>query len=214
MAQCFNEDPGTKLRSSIRMNDCTDGVSKAHSVAHGSDSKLGGHALTDGITDDSVGVNILDGAKIKFSSVGPMLRDVSEPQLVHSCRGEVAFHQIIMNRRPGFASQATLLRKDTPNTLLGAQPPYTSLRRGCARFSLDLIGNEPIPESRVIAVNIPGSIDEVSVIPIALRNRITTPLEKRLLRASPTPGRSPRPVFGQRLIQEPAGTSFWERRLG
>jgi hypothetical protein len=79
--------------------------------------------------------------------------DVGQPQLVRPLRGEVALHEIVMDGRAGFAAQAAFLREMRPDPLLGAQPPHTPLRRRNAGLRLDLVRDEPIPESRFVAMD-------------------------------------------------------------
>ena len=103
-------------------------VSKRNGVAQSSDRKVSCHAGIDRVADDPVRANVFNRAKIKLSFIGPMLRNIDEPQLVESVGGEVAEHEIVVDGRPGFPVQATFFRKDTPQSLFGTQPPYLPFR--------------------------------------------------------------------------------------
>ena len=110
-----------------------------------------------------------------------MFGDVGEPELVRPCRGEVAEHKIVMHRWSRFSVQAALLRNHRPELLFRAQPPHAPLGRCQPGLRFDLVGDEPIPERRVVAVKIDGRVCEVSVVPVALRDGVRTPLEECLL---------------------------------
>ncbi len=103
-------------------------VSKGNSVAKSGGGKLGCHAGIDRVTDDPVRANVLNRAKKELSFIGPMLRDIDQPKPVKAVGGEVAEHEIVVDGRPGFSVQATFFRKDTPQSLLGTQPPHPPFR--------------------------------------------------------------------------------------
>ena len=45
----------------------------------------------------------------------------------------------------------------------------------------ELIGDEPIPERRVVVMNIHRGVDQMRVVPLTIRDRIGFPSVKRLL---------------------------------
>ena len=111
------------------------------------------HARVNRVTNDSVGVNIFDGAEIELASIGLMLRDIGKSEFVSSGCSEVAFNEIVVNWWTCFHSQSSFLGKDRPYVLLGTEFPYSPLT-GIDSSIGEFIADEPIPECRVIMVNV------------------------------------------------------------
>lgn len=73
-----------------------------------------------------------------------------------------------------------------------------------AGFGFTLVGDEPIPERRLVRVSTECGVHQVSVVPIALRDRVASPFEECLLRETQHPaGHRNRnlPVGGQLVDQ-------------
>ena len=104
-----------------------------------------------------------------------MLGDVGQPKPVGAIGGELALHEIVADRRADQAVLAALLvHERTGDAHLRTQPPHASLRRGEASLG-QLIGDEPIPERRIVDVNIDRGVDQLRLIPVPLRDRIGEP---------------------------------------
>jgi hypothetical protein len=73
-----------------------------------------------------------------------------------------------------------------PDALLGAQPRDPVLTRFDA-VGGQLISDEPVPDRRVIMVDIDGGVDQVGVIPVALGHRAAAPGIESLLGKSQHP---------------------------
>lgn len=72
--------------------------------------------------------------------------------------------------------QAALLGEDGIDPLQRAQPgdpvlPDLVACRG------EFIGDEPVPERRVVLVDVERDVDQMGVVPVPLRHRIGTPLD-------------------------------------
>ena len=81
------------------MQRCAFRVPKGNGVAKSGDRKLGCHSRIDRVAHDPVRADVFDRAKIELAFVGPMFRNINQPQLVESVGGEVAEHEIIMDGR-------------------------------------------------------------------------------------------------------------------
>lgn len=108
-----------------------------------------------------------------------MLSDIREPQLVDAVRCELPQHEIIVNRRPCFPGEAPLFGMQRPELLLGAQPPDSPLGRGHTVVG-DLVGHEPIPELRIIPVDIESEVRQMGVVPVSLGDRVASPFVESL----------------------------------
>src|SRR3712207_9050478 len=83
-----------------------------------------------------------------------------------------------MVRRPPRSTlfpYTTLFRSHRPDPLLGAQPGDPVLTRGEAAF-VQLVGDEPVAEGRVVVVDVVGGVDQVRVVPVPLADRVGAPL--------------------------------------
>lgn len=45
----------------------------------------------------------------------------------------------------------------------------------------ELVGDQPVPELRVVVVDVQGSVDQRCIVPVPLCDRVFTPLIERLL---------------------------------
>lgn len=158
-----------------------DGSSEGDGVPKRRDGQVRGRPRIDRVPHDPVRVNVFDGAKVELALVGPVLGDVSQPQLFKLRRREIAEHEIVVNGRASIPVQAPLLRMRGPEPLLGAQPPYPPFRSLQAGFGFDLVRDETTPEPCVVAVQIDRGVREVGVVPVALRDGVCSPFEERLL---------------------------------
>lgn len=156
-----------------------------------------GHAFVDGVADDPVGGHVLDRADVELPFARGVLGDVGQPHLVGPCRGEVSLHQVVMDggTRASLADPALLCR-GRPDPVLTAQPRHPALADLVAG-TLELIGDEPVAELGIIGVDVDDRIDQVSVVPIAVADRLGSPLVERLGREAEHPaGRPHRDALG------------------
>jgi hypothetical protein len=80
-----------------------------------------------------------------------MLGDVGQPGAIRPASAERAADEVVVDRRPGLAGKAAALAEGRPDLLLGAQPRDPVLPGGDAA-GRELIGDEPVPERRIVAV--------------------------------------------------------------
>ena len=80
-----------------------------------------------------------------------------------------------MHGRARLAVQAPLAAVNAEDPLLGAQPPAPVLT-GREALQVELVGQQPIPELRVVTVQIEGGVDQVRVVPVAPADRVGAPL--------------------------------------
>ena len=129
-----------------------------------------------------------------------MLGDVREPDRVGALGGEVPLHQIVVNGGAGLlpAALATRLRRRRPQLLVPTQAPHPALAELVAG-GLELVGEEPVAELRIIAVEIDEGVREAGVVEIAVRARVGAPLVERLGREAEHPAGQPHrdPLGGQ-----------------
>jgi hypothetical protein len=69
---------------------------------------------------------------------------------------------------------------DRPEPLLGAQPGDPVLPGRDASLA-QLVGDEPVAERRVVVVDVDRGVDQVRVVPVALRDWVGVPGVERLL---------------------------------
>ena len=100
-----------------------------------------------------------------------MLGDVGEPHRVGARGGEVALHEVVMDRRARrLVLAAALLRGCRPDPLLAAQPPHPPLTDLVAG-GVEFVGQEPVAELGIIGVHVDDRVGEVRVVPVAIRAR-------------------------------------------
>lgn len=79
--------------------------------------------------DDPVGPHVLDRAEVQLPFTRPVFRQVGQPRLVRTWRGEVPAHQVVMRRRAhGSPPAGLLLPEHAPPTVVGADAPHGPLR--------------------------------------------------------------------------------------
>ena len=110
-----------------------------------------------------------------------MLSDVSNPTHIRSISGEVAFDKIVVNRWPWCFAATALLHRRRGDLMLTAQAMHPVLRHDIAEHE-KFVGDEPVSELWVVAMNIEDRVDELGVGTIAIRARIFPPLVKALRR--------------------------------
>jgi hypothetical protein len=98
---------------------------------------------------------------------------------------------IVVHRRTGRLAAPTTLLEDAGGDLLQrTQPVHPVLRRTVAG-GLELVGDEPIPELRIVSVDVDDRVDQMRVVPVTARDGVGTPLVESPGSRSPAPGRSP-----------------------
>ena len=88
-----------------------------------------------------------------------MFGDVGQPHRVRRRGGEVSIDEVVVHGWPSAACEASLLREHRPQTFLRAQALHPVLRRRDAPPG-ELIGDESIPERRIITVDVVGGVEE------------------------------------------------------
>jgi hypothetical protein len=96
---------------------------------------------------------------------GGVFGDVGQPDQVRRRGGEDAFDVVVVHRRAGFAVQAAFLGVDRADPLLRTQSRNSVLACGDAQ-GLELVCDEPVSESRVVAVDLAGGVDQVTIRPV------------------------------------------------
>src|SRR5699024_10315312 len=108
------------------------------------------HPVADGVADNPAGECVLDRAEVELALVGPVLGDVSQPQLVDIVGGEVAFDQVVVHGRArALAVLAALLAENGPPLVVSADPPRSPLAHHFARFS-GFADEEPVAELGIL----------------------------------------------------------------
>lgn len=102
-----------------------------------------------------------------------MLGDVGEPQLVWGVGGEVAFDEVVVDRRPGTVLTAPPRRVSRLDPLAGAQSPHPSFGDDVAG-SGELVGDEPVAELGVVGVDVDRGVDQVRLVQITIVTRSVT----------------------------------------
>mgnify|MGYP000285678635 CR=1 FL=1 len=118
-----------------------------------------------------------------------------------------------MHGRAGFACLAAFLGERGPDPLAAAQPGDPVLS-GAETLVFELVGDKPVPERRIVPVDVHRCVNQVRIGPVTLRDRRGLPCVERLFREPKHPAghRYGNPVA--RLGQGPAGTSFWGQLPG
>ena len=98
------EFPGSELAAPVGAVDAAVDVTAADgSVVERGDGEAGLHPSVDGVADDPVREQVLDGAPVELALGG-----VGEPDLVRSLRGEVSTGQVVTGRGAGLGGLAIL----------------------------------------------------------------------------------------------------------
>src|SRR5205085_287493 len=107
----------------------------------------------------------------ELAFVGAMLGDVREPQLVRRVRAELAAHEVIVRGGAGLGTLAglALAEHGPPAVLRAALPhrPLTHIEAG----RVDFVGEEPIPELRIVTMRVEQRVRKVSLVPLGIRDR-------------------------------------------
>lgn len=207
------EFSGTKLRPAVAVNEATGHGSRpaatGHSILDRRDRQARFHPRSDGVSDDSVAEHVLDRAHVELALIRVVLRNVGEPHFVDPACGEVAFDEVITDRRAGLlAVFSGSFDRVGEQLLLRAQSPHTSLRRPVAG-SMEFIGDEPVSELRIVRMDVVGGIEQVCLVPVPVRDRTCTPLVEPLLRKAEHPAGHCHRDTGGSKVTVPAGTSLW-----
>jgi hypothetical protein len=152
------------------------------------DGELRGHSFVDRVADDPVAEQVLDRAAVELALGRGVLGDVGDPDGVGCVGGEVALDVVVVHRRSGrlAAAAPALADRARPQALLGAQPPDPSFANDVAG-SLELVGQEPVAELRVVVVGIDQGVGQVGVVQLALADGPSKPRVVRLGRVADTP---------------------------
>lgn len=85
------------------------------------------HPRVDRVPDDPVRVPVLHGAEVDLVFTRVVLGDVCEPGLVRLLRGELALHEVVVDRWPGALVLSTArLTEDRPPSVRPAESPRVS----------------------------------------------------------------------------------------
>jgi hypothetical protein len=118
-------------------------------------------------------------AQVELALAGGVFGDVGQPHPVRCGRGEDPLDVVVVHGRPCLAVQAALLGVARPEPLLAAQPGAPVLTRGDAPAG-QLVGDEPVPERRVVGVDVTSRVDQVCIVEIPLRDGVLAPLVEGL----------------------------------
>ena len=150
------------------------------------DHEGGLHPGVDGVAHDPVGAAVLDRAQVEPALGGAVLGDaVSHNRFCASA----------VNRRCTWSSwiagrglaRARTLADHRGHTVLVAEPPDPVLAGvDHARVSGQLVGDEPVAEFRVVAVDVEDGVDQVRVVPVPVADRVGVPCVEGLCRENPS----------------------------
>ena len=152
------------------------GLTPGHGSAQCCDGKAGGHPLVEGVADDPVAEDVLNRAAVELSFCGGVLGDVGQPEPVRGGGGELALDEVVVHGRSGrlTATPSALLGRGGPDPLLGAQPPDPPFADDQA-VALELVGQEPVAELRIIGVGVEQHVDDVRVVPVPVGDGLGEP---------------------------------------
>lgn len=85
-----------------------------------------------------------------------------------------------MGRRSGRGAPSPLASEDRQDAVGAAQALDPVLAGRDAVLGLELVGDEPVPEGRVVGVDLPCRVDEVGIGPVPRRDGTGFPLVERL----------------------------------
>ena len=173
-AQSADEFPAAKLRSSIRVDHATGHVAApGDGVVQRRDREPGLHPRVDRVAHDPVGVDVLERADVKLALVGPMFRDVADPQLVRAVGSEHVpgpavlvddGAQVVVDRWPGLlAVLAALLTERDPPAVVRADPPRSPRCHRLAGIS-GFVDQVPVAELGIIAVGVEQGVGTVGLV--------------------------------------------------
>jgi hypothetical protein len=69
---------------------------------------------------------------------------------------------VIVHWRAGLAGQAAFLGEHGPDLLAAAQPGHPVLA-GAEALVFEFVGDEPVPERRIVPVHVEGGVDQVGI---------------------------------------------------
>jgi hypothetical protein len=182
------------LRTAVGVDhDHTPRLAAGDRGAQGGHGEPGGHPLIEGVADDPVAEQVLDRAAVELAFGGRVLGDVGDPHPVRRRRGEVPLQVIIVHGRAGqfSAAPAALAHRGRPQLLLRAQPPDSAFA-GDQAGALELVGQEPVAELRVVAVGVDQGVGQVGVLEVALADGVRQPGVVRLPGMAEHPAGQPR----------------------
>ena len=132
------------------------------------------HPVADRVPDDPAGAGVFDRAHVQLAVAGGVFGDIGKPQLVRRVGGEDAVDKVIVDRRSRLLSPALLLAERAPPSVVAADPPSGAVghrRSGAAGF----IGEEAVPELRVISVRVEQGIGPVGLGELSAGDGVTKP---------------------------------------
>lgn len=142
--------------------------------------KRGLHTWPDGVADNPVRPDVFRRAHIQATFVRPLLGNVGQPQPVRTGCGELALDKVITHRGTGTTGTALTFGDHRTNTCLFTQPPYTPFSDHVAQV-LHLVSEEPVPELRVLSMELTQHLNEMLIISFSFRHWLFHPLVVRLL---------------------------------
>ena len=170
----FDEAAGPELGTPVRMHHRPGRAACPHGVLQCRDGKRGLHPRVHRVADDPGGIDVLDRAQLELPLGSGVLRDVGQPELVWRLGGEVPLHQVIVDRWSRLPVQTTFLRKHRPDAVVPAQTLHPVLSRRDALLR-KLIGDEPVPERRIVGMDVQRRVDQVGIRPVPFRHRAGSP---------------------------------------
>ncbi len=123
------EFPGSKLAAPVGVEDVAGDVTAVGgSVVERGDGEAGLHPSVDGVADDPVREQVLDGAPVELALGDAVLGDVGEPDLVRDLRGEVSTDQVITGWGAGLGGLAILgFGEVGPPAVVPTDPPHRAV---------------------------------------------------------------------------------------
>lgn len=108
-----------------------------------------------------------------------MLGDAGDLSLVRELGGEGPVHQVVVHRSTLLLAAAAFTGRDRPQLLIPAQSPHQSLTDGDTG-PIELVGEEPIPERRVVGMNVDECVCQIRAIEITAQTQVGPPLVEDL----------------------------------
>jgi len=133
----------------------------------------------DGVADDSVGEDALDGAAVDLALAGRLLGHVGDPLAVRFIGHEVPLDLILVHRLPRLPVKAALAHGRGSQLLLRTHPPRTTLPDVDAG-PLELVGEKPGAERGIFRVGAYQDVDDVRVLKLPITDGTLEPGVDRL----------------------------------
>ena len=164
------------MTAPVRVDHRADRAAKPDRVANGRDRERCLHPIIDRVADDPAREDVLDRTQVERALVGTVLGDVGEPQLVGCSGAEDAPDQIIVDGGSGPVALPSPAGDHRGDPVLAAQAVDPVLAHGDPVFGGELVGDEAVPEDRIVGVDRHGGVHQVCVVPVTGRDGVGTPL--------------------------------------